>query len=180
MASGEFWDDLACFSVSPSLLGRFKKNVGSYVGGGAEGKVYEYGLDNVIKIGNNHYEYEEVSGLVRRLKRLKDERVVRVREVGRLRGKEGEYDSYYMIMEKLSKLNDEDHYYLRDMVRSWDRGIEFEIGDELTKQTKEAKDLWAALEKLKSKGLYYIDLHDENVLRDGSGMKLVDIEGFLC
>lgn len=101
MSNGDFWNELKNFSISPSLLGRFKKNVGSYVGGGLEGRVYEYGEDSVIKIGLR-YEYEEVWEVVRKLKRLKDERVVKVREVGRLRGKTEEYDSYYMITSPLS------------------------------------------------------------------------------
>lgn len=73
-----------------------------------------------------------------------------------------------------------------DIVDSWDLGVEFVanggegLSEEYERARKSAEELWAGIKRLNKKGLYYIDLHTENVLRDSGGMKLVDIEGFLC
>lgn len=155
------------------LLGHFEKNVGKLLGVGADGEVYEYGKDRVIKFSNTYAQrkmWDKMRKIFYKIKKHRPLNVARVYEYGRI-----DKNTYYVVMERLSEIKGKGMGVLRTCM----------YGERYPRVVKPGPYRSAYLfgvrvERLEKRlNLVHGDLHLGNVLSNKSGVwKFVDLEGF--
>lgn len=156
------------------LLAKFEKNIGPMLGCGADGEVYKYGKDRVIKFSHTYSErrmWVNMRKIFYKIKKYRPLNVARVYEYGQIDG-----NLYYVVMERLSSIRGQGANLLRRWV--YEGGS---LPQEKSKGERHSAYLFGVrVEGLERRlNLVHGDLHEGNVLCNKGGVwKFVDLEGF--